>query len=54
VQTPAIRKARSRWARIIGIRRTSGGIGKTELSMKEMVARIASACGLAACSMVQS
>ena len=51
---PAIRKARRGVAMIIGIIRMSGGIGKTELSMKATKASAQSAWRLSASEIVQS
>ena len=47
-------QARSRCARISGIRRTSGGIGKKELSMKLTAAIAQTAYGVDASEIVQS
>ncbi len=54
VQMPAMRQASAGRARISGINRTSGGIGKTELSMKLTAASAQSACRLDASEIVQS
>ena len=54
VATSAISHARRGAARIIGIISTSGGIGKTEASMKDTAASAQSALGWSASDMVQS
>ena len=54
VATSAISYARERFANIIGSIRTSGGMGKTELSTKATTARTQSAARLSAMESVQS
>src|SRR5690242_1473927 len=54
VQTAAIRNARRRSARTIGISRRSGGSGKKELSAKANPNNAAHACRLAALAIIQS
>jgi hypothetical protein len=54
VQTSAIRKALSRLASTIGTSITSGGMGKTELSRKEMTPIAGTARGCAARRITQS
>jgi hypothetical protein len=54
VQTPAINQARLRSASTMGISMMSGGIGKNELSTKEIPASQCSARRSAALAMVQS